>query len=133
MNAFFFPGPSLPREQRLKTSYGFRTRSSRKSRGWLILTGDGRLIFERSVPWLSYVRLFPSPNFNVDLRDIKSVHRLAGDAFDFSPFVSVLCVTLTSGEQLFVQLQFVSDWLDALGDAIGLTPVKRTEDAPTQS
>lgn len=93
---------------------------------------EDKLIFEREAPLIARFFLVGHPEFAVDLRDISVVYRLPGDAFDFSPLVSVLCVKLVSGEELFVQLQYVNDWLDALGEAIAINSVKRTEDAPTQ-
>jgi hypothetical protein len=109
----FLPFPSVPPDERLKASFGDRTRSARRGQGWLILTKD-RLMFERAVMWFSLARLYPSPNFSVALHEITQVQRLSGEIGDRAPFVPVLALTLTSGEQFFVQLVDIADWIDAL-------------------
>jgi hypothetical protein len=44
-----------------------------------------------------------------------------------------LNIRLVSGGELFFQIVDTLDWLEALGKAIALNPVKRTSDAPAQS
>jgi hypothetical protein len=102
----------------VKASFGYRTRSARRSPGWVILTNDNRLLFERAVPWFSIARIFPSPNITVDLPDVIAVQRMPGDTFDRMPFAPVLSLTLASGAQLCVQLVDINDWMEALGEMI---------------
>lgn len=130
--AFLLPYPSVPPDQRVKTSFGCRTRSARRGQGWLVLTKD-RLVFERSLMWGSPLHLLPSANITVDLRDVSEVQWLAGDLYDLSPFVPILSVKLVSGGELFFQLADCDVWLKILGEAIVLGPVKRTDDARPES
>jgi hypothetical protein len=114
---FYWPNPSVPPEHRLKLSMGYRTRSNRRGRGWLILTKD-HLMFERAVAWLSLARLAPSANFSVDLNDIVVVQPMSADVFDRSPFLPILAIALKSGEHLFVQLADRDAWIPAIEEAV---------------
>jgi hypothetical protein len=51
---------------------------------------------------------------------------MASDAYDRVPFLPILHVRLAAGGELSFQVVDIYPWLDALGEAIALNPVKRT-------
>lgn len=74
-------------------------------------------MFDRSVAVFHPQRLLASPNFDVALSDTRDLHKLSGDLFDRWPFMPILCVTLDSGDQLFVHVILVNDWIVAIEEA----------------
>jgi hypothetical protein len=116
MGAFVYPTPSVPKDQRLKASYGFRTWAPLRSHGWLILTEE-KIIFERAVSfinWIPRTRFTPSPNIDVAVRDIVRAERMRAGPFDHMPGCPVLALSLTSGEQLFVEIGDADYWLEPI-------------------
>lgn len=115
----FLPQPSVPKEQRLRQSFGFRTRAGRTAEGWLVLT-EHEVVFERSVPVLSFARLLPNPNVRVDIGEIVSLERRSGELGDRMPFAPVIEVTTASGDAFCFQVTDADQWLSELRDRTGL-------------
>jgi hypothetical protein len=128
LRLLFLSEPSIPPEQRIKTSLCHRTRNSGDG-VWLVLTSDN-LILERAYGWLSILRVMPGRTNSIGLRDIIDVQELTGRWSDLMPSRPVLAIATSSGRWLYVQVEDTSGWVAAIRKAAKIDDARPAASIP---